>query len=392
MQQLQLKIGLVIANQGLSSEVQACLKDLPARVLLQQPSLGDPALFLKQLEQLHLDALLLDLTQIKEPFDQVVRAIKSVPGAPMIVALSATADPEIILGAIRAGANEFLYPPLEAGLHKALERLAAERAQQFATARQRGKTLAFFSAKGGCGATTIACHVAVEMQRATGQEVLLADFDMDSGLVGFLMKAKSQYSMADAVKNVHRLDMSYWRALVSNGQAHLEMITAPPTATNYGPTDPETFRDVIRFMRTAYDWVVADLGRGVNTLSLNLLDELDEAYLISTLDMPSLHQAKQIVQALFDAGYSRNRLHLILNRMPKRPDFDSGEMQRVLGVPIYEMLPNDYPELYQAYAEGNLLSGNSDLGKSLSALAWKIAGVQPKEKEKGKSRSSLSIF
>lgn len=391
MQQLQLRIGLVIANQGLGSEVQACLKNLPARILLQQPSLGDLSAFLKQLEQLHLDALLLDIAEIRD-LDQVVRAIKLVPAAPMVIALNIKADPEIILGAIRAGANEFLYPPLQAGLSKALERLAAERAQQFASARQRGKTLAFFSAKGGCGATTVACHVAVEMQRATGQQVLLADCDLDSGMVGFLMKAKSQYSIADAIKNVNRLDLSYWRALVSNGQAHLEMITAPPTASNYGPVDPEMFRDVIRFMRTAYDWVVADLGRSINPLSLNLLDELDEAFLISTLDMPSLHQSKQIIQALFDAGYSRNRLHLILNRMPRRPDFEPAEMQRVLGVPIYEMLPNDYPELYQAYTEGNLLSGNSDLAKSLTALALKIAGVQPKEKEKTKSRSSLSIF
>ncbi len=385
----QLKIGLVIANQELWEEVQVCLRNLPVRVLLEQPSLGDPAAFSKQLEQLHLDALLLDLTQIKEPFEQVVRTIKSVPAAPMIIALNDTAAPETILGAIRAGANEFLYPPLGAGLSKALERLIGERAKQNAT-RQRGKTLAFFSAKGGCGATTIACHVAVEMQRATGQDILLADFDMDSGMVGFLMKAKAQYSILDAVRNVDRLDLSYWRALVSNGQAHLEMITAPPTASNHGPLEPEQFRDVLRFMRTSYDWVVADLGRSLNAVSLNLLEEIDEAYLIATLDMPALHQAKQIVQVLMDAGYSRNRLRLVLNRMPRRPDFEPGEVQRVLGVPIYEMLPNDYPELYEAYAQGNLLPPGSELGKSLSALAVKITGVQPKEKSK--SRTSLSIF
>jgi Flp pilus assembly CpaE family ATPase len=79
-----------------------------------------------------------------------------------------------------------------------------------------------------------------------------------------------------------------------------------------------------------------------------------------------------------------------MNRMPKRSDLAPGELQRLLGVPIFEALPNDYPALYEAYAEGNLLPSSSELGKSMSGLASKITGVQVKEKPK--SRSSLSIF
>jgi DNA-binding NarL/FixJ family response regulator len=112
---MQLKVGLVISNHGLWEEVQGCLRDLPVRVLMQQAGLGDPAVFLDQLEQLRLDVLIIDLTQLAEPFEQVARRIKSVSVAPMIIALNETADPEVILGAIRAGANEFLYPPLQEG-------------------------------------------------------------------------------------------------------------------------------------------------------------------------------------------------------------------------------------------------------------------------------------
>jgi pilus assembly protein CpaE len=305
-------------------------------------------------------------------------------------ALNDAADPETILAAIRAGANEFLYPPLDAGLNKALERISADRVKQQAASRQRGKTLGFLSAKGGCGATTIACHVAVELQKSTSKEVLLADMDLDTGMVGFLMKAKTPYTILDAVRNVHRLDLSYWKALVSNGHAHLEVITAPPAASVHEALDPQHFRHVLQFLRSTYDWVVVDLGRSLNSLALGVVDDIDELYLVSTLDMPALHLSKQVVQALFDAGYSKNRLHLVMNRMPKRSDITSGELQRVLGVPIFEALPNDYPLLYEAYAEGNLLNGSSELGKSLGALAMKIAGV--KAKEKPKQKLNLSIF
>lgn len=386
-----LKVGLVVANQELQNQVQACLQKLAVRVLLQQPALGEPTAFLGQLERLRLDVLLIDLTQLQEPFEQLVRRIKSGSLSPMIIALNDTADPEVILGAIRAGANEFLYPPLEAGLQKALERLLGEHNKAHASGRQAGKTLGFLSAKGGCGATTIACHVAVEMQRSTSQDVLLADFDVDTGMVGFLMRAKTQYSILDAVRNVHRLDASYWKALVSNGQAHLEVITAPPTASIREMLDPEQFRDVLRFLRSSYEWIVTDLGRSLNPLSLGVLDDIDEMFLIATLDLPSLHQSKKVIEVILDEGYGCNRLHLILNRVPKRPDFTPSEVQKVLGVPVYEMLPNDYPELYEAYTEGTLLPASSELGKSLAALAVKISGVQAK-KEKPKPRANLSIF
>jgi pilus assembly protein CpaE len=388
-----LKIGLVIASEDLQQEVQACLKDLPVRVLLQQPGLGDTAAFMAQVDSLRLDVILIDLTRLAEPFESVVRRIKSASTPPQIIALNTTADPEVILGAIRAGANEFLYPPISATLGNALERLAAERAkmQAAAPARHRGRTVGFVSAKGGCGATTVACHVAVELQRTTAEEVLLADLDMESGLIGFLMKTKSSYTILDAIHNVHRLDQSYWKALVSNGTPGLEVISAPTTATVREPLDGEQFRSVLQFARSVYDWIVSDFGRGLNGLTASLIEEIDELYLISTLDLPALHQTKQVVQAALDMGYSRNRLRLILNRAPRRSDFDLAQVQRVLGLPIFEMLPNAYPELFEAYSEGNLLPAGTELGKSLSGLAGKIAGVQP-GKEKGKQKLSLSIF
>lgn len=387
-----LRIGLVIASQNLFQEVQTCLKGLPVRVLLQQPSIGDTTAFLDQVEQLRLDVLVIDLTRLSEPFENVVRRVKSCSSPPQIIALNDAADPEVILGAIRAGASEFLYPPIEAGLSRALERLSTERTKaQSAPGKHRGKTVGFVSAKGGCGATTVVSHVAVEIQRATGQEVLLADFDMESGLIGFLMKSKSTYTVLDAVRNVHRLDQSYWKALVSNGIPGVEVISAPASATLREALEGEPFRHVLQFARGVYDWIAVDLGRGLSMLTAGVLGEIDEMYVVATLDLPALHQTKQVVQAVLDTGYARNKLRLVLNRAPKRMDFDLAQVQKVLGLSIFDMLPNAYPELFEAYSEGNLLSAGT-VGKALGGLAGKIAGVQPAPKEKGKQRLGLSIF
>ena len=59
------------------------------------------------------------------------------------------------------------------------------------------------------------------------QKVLLADLDLDAGMVAFITKTKAVYSILDAVNNLHRLDISYWKALVSNGIPGVEIVSSP---------------------------------------------------------------------------------------------------------------------------------------------------------------------
>jgi len=383
-----LNIGLVISDQSLWNEVHQCLKDVPVRVVMQQASVGDWNLFLDQMDRLQPDVFLFDITRSVRSFEEAMRNMRSLASPPMMVVLHTSAEPETILAAIRAGAQEYLYPPLEAGLKKAFERATAERMKRQVHTRPRARTLGFVSSKGGCGATTVACHVATELQRLTSQNILLADFDLDAGIVGFLMKAKTPYTVLDAAQNTHRLDLSYWKALISDGKMSLEVIPAPSLMSLRRSEGPEPFRYVLSFVRTAYDWVVVDLGRNLNTLTMALLEEVDEVFLIATLDLPALHQAKLVAHTLLDYGFSPTRLHLILNRVPKRSDLTPEEVERILGVPVYATLPNSYPELFEAYAHGNLLPPNSELGQQFSKLALKITGAQA---PKSKARLTLSI-
>jgi Flp pilus assembly CpaE family ATPase len=51
------------------------------------------------------------------------------------------------------------------------------------------------------------------------------------------------------------------------------------------------------------------------------------------------------------------------------------ELEELLGITVYAMLPNDYGAIYEAYAEGQLLPAGSDLGRQLGRMAAKMAGV-----------------
>ncbi len=183
--------------------------------------------------------------------------------------------------------------------------------------------------------------------------------------------------------NVNRLDLSFWKALVSNGVPGVEVVPAPAGPASRRDFNWEDFRDILRFIRANYDWTVVDLGRSLTPLSMAVLEELDRLLLVTTLDIPALHQTKQTIEALLDMGYGNHRIALILNRMPKRTDLTLSELEKMLGLPIYATLPNDYPGLYDAYAEGQLLPSNSRLGRQFADLASRLAGTQQLGKRKG---------
>ena len=381
-----LTIGLAIENREMWEQVQSCLSDLPFRIIVEHQDIGDISNFLDRLERMRPDVVLVDISNWRNPLEGLVASIRNAIGDPMIIALNTTADPEAILSSLRAGINEYLFPPLKEPLRKTLEKRSAERSRRReGSTKGAGKSFAFLSAKGGCGATTIVCHVAAELGRLN-QKVLLMDLDLDTGMIGFITKTKAVYSILDAVNNLHRLDISYWKALVSNGIPGVEIVSSPlALATKQQPKD-EQVRQVVAFARPHYDWTLADLGRSLNHLSMAALEEIDDVYLVTTLEVPALHQSKQIVQTLLDSGYGKARIRLVLNRSPKRLDITPAELEKMLGLPIFCMVPNDYPELYETYAEGRMLNRNSDLGKQIARLAQKLSGL---EEEKGKKRFGI---
>jgi len=376
-------VGMAIASCELWEPVQEALQGLAVRVVMEQRDLRNWSSLMERLEFLRPEVVLLDITALPLPLEEAMRGIRAALPGTMLVALDTAAQPDTILAAMRAGANEFLYPPLGGNLRKAVERLSESRSRTPQKSRPPGKVLGFLSAKGGCGATTIACHLAAELGRSSAQRAehcLLADMDLQAGIVGFLMKVKSPYSMLDAVQNLHKLDVSYWNALVATGWPGLEIIAAP---TGYLPKDPipgESLGKVLTFVRTQYAWTVVDLGCMLTLSTVSVLEEIDDIFLITTLEVPSLHQAKQTVQTLINAGFG-NRLHVILNRTPQRPDVTAEELERILGLPIDTMLSNDYYALYDAFCKGKLLPAGSHLGRQLASFAIRLAGA-PAEKSK----------
>ena len=106
-----------------------------------------------------------------------------------VAAVNAKADPVQMISALRAGATEFLSLPMNPAIFGALDRIAARLDTSRPAEAAHGKIIGIVSAKGGCGGTTLACHLGLALGRAShlkdqsAKKVLIADLDYQSPAV-----------------------------------------------------------------------------------------------------------------------------------------------------------------------------------------------------------------
>lgn len=187
-----LAVGMVVETKEIWDDLSRTVRELSLRTVFEMTELpGDWPGFLDRVDRVRPDVILLEVTKLREPLEGIVARIRGTSAQPAVFALHTEADSAAILGALRAGAAEYLYPPLDASLKTALERLGQNRERTVNSRGPNGRAVGFLSVKGGCGATTLACHVAVEIPRVTHSKALLADLDIQSGLVSFLAKTKT---------------------------------------------------------------------------------------------------------------------------------------------------------------------------------------------------------
>jgi signal transduction histidine kinase/CheY-like chemotaxis protein len=336
------------------------------------------------------DVILLDLSlPDSQGLNTLTQGRQAAPGVPIVV-MTGLNDEAMAIRALESGAQDYL-------VKGHLDGSQLVRAIRHACARSEGlaakpeaaphKLIGFLGVKGGCGVTTVACHVAAELGRQTGRPTLLADFDLVAGAAGFLMKATSTHSVLDAVDVLDGLDLSSWQSIVSHVAANLDILAAPATLAGRMLPRPERLAQVLKFARLNYAWTVVDLSRGLSDYSLGLLDHLDSSFLVATPDVLALARTRQIIEALAESNYPPERLHLVVNRTTGNALLTLKDIERLLQLRVAAALPDAPDDLAAAYARGKLAPGGSALGEKFTRFAAKLAGLEaPEGKPRRRSR------
>lgn len=380
MQQPVFRVLVIEDNPGDAELVKATLADAGGATF--QVYCADALLpGLDRLARGDIDLVLLDLSLPDSHGLEGLNAVRiHAPSIPVVL-LTGWANDSLALRAMQSGAQDYLVKGTLQGADLALRlqhAIVRQRAQaESATAEphlEQAKVIGFLGAKGGVGNTTIACHIAMELKRQTAGRVLLMDLDMAGNAIAFVMNVNGPYGIMEASDDILHLDEDRWEKLVFSAGGLDILQSGGPASREEKQPKAERVRLLLNFVRSLYQWIIVDFGR-LNSFSVRLVQDVSRLYLVSTGNIPGLAEAKSAMGALFEAGFDRDCLALILNQVAAPSSFRGGELEKLLGVPIDTMLPECRRDFEDSFLNGKRLGESKKFQKHMAQLAARIAGV-----------------
>src|ERR1700722_17217663 len=172
-----------------------------------------------------------------------------------VFAIGILNQPQVIVNAMRAGAREFIErPTTTSDLLEAFVRLAtAQRRVQ--KEGPRGKVFSVVNAKGGSGATTVAVNLALALQSAHGNTALVDLAPI--GHTALHLNLKPLFTLADAIRNLHRMDSSLLESFMTRHSGGLQLLAGANAPVPMEPSTAEFVR-LFDMLVTHYRYVVVD--------------------------------------------------------------------------------------------------------------------------------------
>jgi pilus assembly protein CpaE len=329
------------------------------------------------------DILFIDFGSLKDGLEIV--HILEVEGSPLqIVGFDKKLDPAVMRETMRAGVREFLAEPFEARtLIETLASIKGHLDKRPAVYQATNQIFTFLPSKAGVGTSTIAVNVSAALSRRANSHVLLADFDLSSGMLRFMLKLTNEFSVPDALQRSADVDENLWPQLVTTIQG-MDVLHAGRLNPNYR-VDAAQIASLMAFMRRSYHVLCFDLSGNMEKYSIELMQESKRILLVCTGEIPSLHLAREKMLFLKELGLS-GRIAVILNRVQKHPLFSKVQVEDLLGVPVVRVFANDYQAVTRAVENGKLLETDSELGKSFTEFAAQLVDQPGVKIEPGKRR------
>ena len=298
---------------------------------------------------------------------------KNTPGV-QVVAVGRACDPQILLELMRAGIREYASLPFDRqGLSESLLRIRNALDAKPPEIESTDNVFSFLPSKAGVGTSTIALNASVAVSRLPGANTLLSDFDLNSGMIRFMLKLENQYAVTDAAEHSLEMDESLWPQMVTSIDS-LDVLHAGKLNPDFR-VEPTQIRHLMEFMRRNYRVLCFDLSGNLEKYSLEVMHESKRIFLVCTPEIPSLHLAREKYLYLKQLELG-DRVSVLLNRCQKRPLITPQQIEQLLGLPVHMTFPNDYQGVHRALTFGRWIEPTTDLGKQCTLLAQSMMGAR----------------
>jgi len=302
-----------------------------------------------------------------------------------VFAIGTLSQPQVIVNAMRAGAREFIErPTTTTDLLEAFVRLTtAQRRTQ--KEGPKGKVFPVVNAKGGSGATTVAVNLALALQAAHGHTALVDLAPL--GHAALHLNVKPAFNVADAIRNLHRMDSSLLESFMTRHNGGLQLLAGTTAPTGTEPTTSE-FARLFDMLVSHYRYVVVDASSRLDATTRLVANLSQSVLLVTQTDVNSLWSAARVQQFLAESG-KRERIGLVLNRFRKVSGFTEADAAASVGIKLLWKVPNQFSVISTAIERGVpiMQQGGGEIAQGFHAFAAHLT-----ENDVDVKRATWSLF
>jgi Flp pilus assembly CpaE family ATPase len=192
--------------------------------------------------------------------------------------------------------------------------------------------VAYFSAKGGSGVTTLAINTTAALARTYPRQVLLMDLSAPFGHAALFADLIATGSIASASKAA---GADFERTLRGNIVNHRSGMGVLPGTLRPEEVDLMTGELTGRVLDAVVRWqkiVVADLGTSLAEASLAVLERADCLVVVVPPEIAAMTDARRSLAVFRDImNVSDNKISLVLNQRVPHPPLDKAAVESILG-------------------------------------------------------------
>lgn len=317
--------------------------------------------------------------------DLITRITTQSPGTALLAA-SESSDGQQILKAIRAGSREFLTLPLvDQELSEALDRISMTKFGSGDSRNRSCQVLAIAGATGGVGSTSTAVNLGCVLAEDSRNSVALIDLDIALGDADVFLDAIPDYTLADVVQNISRVDIQLLKRSLTKHSSGLYLLPRPVELHDVAGIDPESLRKVIGLLKASFSHLIIDLSKTYNELDMVAIESASKVLLITQLDLPCLRNVVRLMMSFDETEGLQDKVEIIVNRA----GLDAGQIslkkaKETLGREIFALLPNDYRTMVEVRNNGIPLISQAPkaaLTQAFRDMASRLGGAPHPEED-----------
>jgi pilus assembly protein CpaE len=133
---------------------------------------------------------------------------------------------------------------------------------------------------------------------------------------------------------------------------------------------------VLDLAQSSYDFVLLDVERMLDPLSILALDKAQAIYLVTENMIPHARDAKRLVRILRALGYGDDKLRLVVNKADRRGGIAIEQLEKAVGLKVTHQVRDSEADVAEAVNTGSPLVDlhpNNTVARELRHIARQLA-------------------